>query len=264
MSVEIAKQNILSNIQQKVLEIFTEETDRVFLIDSIRDREFTFGEIYHRSLAVATLLRRKGIEPGDRVIYVLPNCYEYAVLYMASLLSGIAAVPVSPAMPPRDIEFIAQHCRAKMMVIADKTVPQITSFISENLEMDVMYLAQSGDRRNEIPTNAEILDLDALNIPADDLMSPFEDISEQQRIAIVYTSGTTSRPKGVAHTAANMLNSAICYTRELEIGKENRFYSILSMGYLGGYYNLLMLPLMARASVVIAPAFNARSPLTFW
>ena len=253
-----------SDIQQKVLEIFTEEANRAFLIDSLKDKSLTFGEVYNSALAVATLLRKKGINPGERIIYVLPNCYEFAVLYFASLLAGIVAVPVSPVMHSRDIGFIAQHCRAKMLFTADETMPQIASFVKQDMGMDIMYLEQGGEKRNEVPPNAEILDMNNLNISSDKLISPFEDVPSDQRLAIVYTSGTTSRPKGVVHKVSSMLNNALSFNHELEIGNNNRFYGILAMGYLGGYYNLLMLPFMAGASVVITRAFDARSPLTFW
>ena len=78
------------------------------------------------------------------------------------------------------------------------------------------------------------------------------------------SSGTTGKPKGIPFSYARVLQSARVFTQALGIGPDDRFYDVLPMTYLGGLYNLLLLPLVAGSSVVVDAVFGPKTIYGFW
>ena len=80
----------------------------------------------------------------------------------------------------------------------------------------------------------------------------------------MYTSGTSAKPKGLAHKLGRMFRNASAFAGAQHIDEDSRFYLTLSMAYMGGFYNLLVLPFLCGASIVVDHVFDARSSLHFW
>ena len=112
---------------------------------------------------------------------------------------------------------------------------------------------------NAIQTTIRIDDLDE----AKDFV-PLETADGEDLVVIMYTSGTSAKPKGLAHKLGRMFRNAAAFASAQEIDQDSRFYLTLSMAYMGGLYNLLVLPFLCGASVVVDHVFDARSSLNFW
>jgi long-chain acyl-CoA synthetase len=93
---------------------------------------------------------------------------------------------------------------------------------------------------------------------------PLETADADDLVVIMYTSGTSAKPKGLAHKIGRMFRNASAFAGGQRVGEESRFYLTLSMAYMGGFYNLLILPFLCGASVVVDHVFDARSSLHFW
>ncbi|OVE76889.1 hypothetical protein BVX98_04275 [bacterium F11] len=83
-------------------------------------------------------------------------------------------------------------------------------------------------------------------------------------MSITFTSGTTSRPKGVPHSAFNLLENSRVFNKHMDFDSKSRFYHILPMSYMAGFLNLLLCPFVAGGSVVLTRAFDPLAILTFW
>jgi long-chain acyl-CoA synthetase len=130
-------------------------------------------------------------------------------------------------------------------------------------EAGITILAlKDGRGTKAAPGDVETWDVRSLKAGRE--VAPFQDVSPEDTMTIVYTSGTTARPVGVVHRIADMIDNARLFNRRLGIGPENRFYGILAMTYLGGYYNLLLLPYAGESSVVLANTFDVHSAVNFW
>ena len=81
---------------------------------------------------------------------------------------------------------------------------------------------------------------------------------------VFFTSGTTSRPKGVQHHISSMLENVAVFNRHAGIDESVRMLHVLPMGYMAGFLNTVLSPLIAGGTVVLAPPFDARSATTFW
>ena len=79
------------------------------------DLSYTFAEFDAAAARVATLLERDGIEPGDRVGLMLPNCPAFAVAYYGIMRRGAIAVPMNPLLKEREVEFYLTNTGAKAL-----------------------------------------------------------------------------------------------------------------------------------------------------
>ncbi len=249
------------NAVEWLLDVPRRNADRAFLVDAISGETITFGGLYDAGLAVAADLRRRGLQRGDRVSIVLHNSGDFARLYFGCLYAGLVAVPVNPVFAPKEIDFILRHSGARLLVVSAETIERVDRSALAEAGIALLVLK---DRRStkEGPGGVEAWDLAGLK--PDPAFAPFRGGSPEDAMSIVYTSGTTARPVGVVHRIADMIDNARLFNRRLGIGPENRFYGILAMTYLGGYYNLLMLPYAGESSVVVANTFDARSAVNFW
>ena len=80
------------------------------------ERALTYGELDDRSARVATLLRERGLEPGDRVGVMLPNVLEFPLAYYGVLRAGGIVVPMNVLLKRREIAFYLEDSGAKLLL----------------------------------------------------------------------------------------------------------------------------------------------------
>jgi fatty-acyl-CoA synthase len=174
--------------------------DHVFAI--YEDREFTFGEVDRAASALAAALReRLGIQPGERIAFVVPNCVEFVVAYLALHRAGCVAVPVNVRLAGDEMRFILSDAEAAAVFVHADTRSPVE---------DVLGEVPSVRRRIAIGFSADPYDeYDRLIQRApSDAWSPA--IPRPHDVAaIIYTSGTTGRPKGAMITHANIVFNAV-------------------------------------------------------
>jgi len=255
--MNISKMNIdETNIREAFLDIVTRRRPNIFLVDAITSREITYGDFHRQACALAAELRRRGVRKGDRVGVMVPSCCELAVLYFACIYLGAVIVPINPALSKTDVQFILTNCKPKRIVASVSCVGAITNF-----EPNVLRLATARDVIKE-SKDSGLIRIDALSETGDFVL--LETADAEDLVAIMYTSGTSAKPKGLAHNLGSMLRNANAFATAQQIDKDTRFYLTLSMAYMGGFYNLLVLPFLCGASVVVDHVFDARSSLHFW
>ena len=98
--------------------LLTESAERSPELPAIRlgDVELSYGELDERSARLATLLREKGVEPGDRVGVMLPNVPEFPIAYYGVLRAGGVVVPMNVLLKRREIAFYLEDSGAKLLL----------------------------------------------------------------------------------------------------------------------------------------------------
>lgn len=232
--------NILKNIIEKY-------SSRTFIIDSQNDTSLTFSDFGSLVLKTAGELKRRNISRGDRVAILLPNSLEFAVLYFSCIHLGAVAVPINQNLNSKDISFIISNSATKLVAY----LPVLKDKLDGSNKIETLCVGgETG--------------IDIFKLPAPGETVPFTSIDPEDIVAIMYTSGTTSKPKGVVHKLNSMLRNARVFAEFNGISAESRFYHTFSMAYMAGFFNLLILPYISGSSVVIGPLFNARLALSYW
>ncbi len=160
------------------------QPDRVAIYD-YTGQDRTFGELNARANRIARLLREAGLSSGDSVALVCTNRAEFCDVLLAALRSGLRCTPVNWHLRGEEIAYIVRDCEAKALFADVRTAEAVTT-----------AAASCPDLRLKAGIGGRIPDFDVL----EDLMTPFEgsNIADPSRgYTMLYTSGTTGRPKGV-------------------------------------------------------------------
>ncbi|MGA7906840.1 MAG: class I adenylate-forming enzyme family protein [Candidatus Sulfotelmatobacter sp.] len=242
-------------IRETIVDLVARHEARTFLVDAGTHREITYGEFHKRACALAAELRRQGIRKGDRVGVMVPNGCELAILYFACIYLGAVIVPINPGLSHSEVHFILSSCKPVLVVVGPSCGDAVRAIHSKVV--------------NLIPVGATVAAQDPGSVAIETLPEPngfvpLEDADSDDLVLIMYTSGTTAKPKGLAHRIGSLFRNARAFARVQGIDQETRFYLTLSMAYMGGFYNLLVLPFLCGASVVVDQVFDARASLNFW
>jgi len=89
-------------------------------------------------------------------------------------------------------------------------------------------------------------------------------VDEESLFALFFTSGTTSRPKGIGHSVKNMISNAISFNTLVGLDEKTVMLHVMPMGYMAGFLNTVLSPILAGGAVVLDPQFNASKAMTFW
>lgn len=202
----------------------------------------TFGEL--RTLIGAThrQLAARGIGPGDRVGIVLPNGPEMAAAFLA-VASGMSAAPLNPAYRKAEYDFYLSDLKPKLVLVekgADNPVRQSAMELGIPIaELQVEEGAPAGMFR--------------LWQKEADAVLP----SQHQEALVLHTSGTTSRPKVVPLSQANLFASARNIAATLELTPADCCLNIMPLFHIHGLIGVLLSSMSAGASVCCTPGFNA-------
>jgi long-chain acyl-CoA synthetase len=174
--------------------LLTETAERTPDAPAIRlgDLELSYGELDDRSARLATLLREKGLEPGDRVGVMLPNVPEFPVAYYGVLRAGCVVVPMNVLLKRREIAFYLEDSGAKLMLAWH-------GFLEEARD----GAADAGAELVGVEPAAFAASMAELE-PAPVLV----ETAEEDTAVILYTSGTTGKPKGAELTHMNLFRNA--------------------------------------------------------
>lgn len=249
------------NAIEKINSLNEEFKNKIFLTNSKNGETFTFERMLSESCKIAKQINDVGLKKGDRVIFSLDNSVEFVKLYYACLYSGIVSIPLNPVLSPDQKDYIITHSKAKAIVFSEVTA---VGFNKATINSDhTINLKLSVDGNSLTSTdNKKIIKLN--NLEKVEPIKPFVNCKEDDDLIVIYTSGTTSNPKGVIHSLKSIINNAILFNGNVGINDKNVFFNNLAMTYLGGYYNLLLLPFASGASVVLSEVFDAKAIINFW
>lgn len=166
-------------------------------------RELTFEELAADTDAFASALANLGIDPGDRIALYVPNGVPFAVAYFGAMKHGAIPFPINMRFTGSEIQYVLDDAGATAVV----TTGEFEDIIAE---VDVDSLAHTIVVDGDCGMDYE--DLIAAADPEYDV-HPWK---EDEVAELMYTSGTTGRPKGVQHTHRNLSTNARGFLRYME------------------------------------------------
>ncbi|MCY0878738.1 MAG: class I adenylate-forming enzyme family protein [Firmicutes bacterium] len=204
------------------------------------EQQRTYREVVQRANQMARLLARLGVKPGDRVALLLPNGLAMAEAYFALAKAGAVGVPLNLRWQPGEILYAIQDAEVSL-ALADRELAPIVGPAAGH--MPVFY---TGGYRED-PAR----DWDAL-AEAEPSAPPEVLVRESDPWVIVYTSGTTGRPKGAVRSHFSNLIIALSLVSELGITHEDVGFAILPMFHVNSMW-FVTLSLAVGATCVIYP-----------
>ncbi len=184
-----------ANLYTLFAERFPKDSDSLFL-DGVDGRQLRYDEIPLRSGQMLSLLRRRGVERGDRVVVQVEKSIEAVLLYLACLRAGAVYVPLNTAYTPAEVAYFLGDAKPRLFVCAPARKAELEAIANDCGVPGVLSLGGAGegefvDALDSLPASDEVVE-----VAADELAS------------ILYTSGTTGRSKGAMLTHANLASNA--------------------------------------------------------
>ncbi|MBI5000817.1 MAG: acyl--CoA ligase [Euryarchaeota archaeon] len=238
--------------------VFERNRSRVFIVDTLGRREFTYGELEDLSLRAAGMLRELGLRKGDRISIIMPNCIEYIVIYFACMHTGVIPVPVNQRLHTDEMKYIISNAEAKCLFISSRFEEAARQLRS--LGLGIVTIIPGSEA--ESPKAGDWLRAVSAHAPLPD--GPLGIVEDGDTIIIVFTSGTTNRPKGVQIRYKEIIGNGKMFAGLLQLESRHRFFAYLDLAYLGGFYNLMLIPFIAEGSIVLQETFSPRVAISFW
>ncbi|MFD9194933.1 AMP-binding protein [Streptomyces phaeochromogenes] len=182
-------------------------------------RRLTYEEFNTCVNRVAHGLLRSGYRRGDRLALVSANRAEFLVTYYACAKTGVVAVPVNLGWTARETAYVLDHAQVRGVVVESDRVPTLRETLSglERVD-DVWVLPPTGNGTVDLPPQwAEYADL-----AADETSEPRCYVDDRDPLQYLYTSGTTSAPKGVvtSHLAVYIESLGGAFDKQLRRGEK--------------------------------------------
>jgi fatty-acyl-CoA synthase len=239
----------------------TDTPDRVYLIAG--DRRLSYRQIDDRATAMAAALHELGVERGDRMALDLPNWPEFVISLFAAAKLGAVVVPLNPRFTVPELQYMLRHSEATVVVTAENfngtdylqlfegfltTLPDLQYVVTVG-EEDLWYddriyqfedLISSGEGRSLPPASID---------PADDVF------------AILYTSGTMGKPKGVSLTHTNVLSTAARTVEAIDLRPDDVVFGVTTVFHVFGLGPGVLGTAMAGASLVLQEQFDPADAL---
>jgi long-chain acyl-CoA synthetase len=210
---------------------------------------WSYRDLADRVGETAAGLRRLGVGPGDVVGVVLRNAPEYLEIWWAILWLGAVFNPVNPDLTAREAVHILGDSGAMTVVCDEQTTTALEAHRGELPMVSQVVTVDLGDSDPLAALRG------AGTVPVAEVLAPAD------LAALVYTSGTTGRPKGAMLTHANFLADAWMLAELLPIGRGDVLGMVLPLFHVNAQVVTTVVPLLLGAEVAMWERFSASS---FW
>jgi fatty-acyl-CoA synthase len=234
--------------------------DRTLLVAG--GRSWTYGQVNAQASSLAAALAELGIEAGDRIAIDMPNWAEWMVILGAAAKLGATVVPVNPRLNYHELKYQLRHAEVS------------AAFTAERYD-GIDYLQLFEDVLAELPDLQYVVTVGQEDLWYDDRIFQFEDLlssgagreaprhrapGDDSDLAILYTSGTMGKPKGVCLSHRNIMETAVRTGEALEVDPSDRILVSVPLFAIFGF-SLLVGTMAAGATVVLQERFDPAEAL---
>ncbi len=240
----------------------------IWLHDLIRDKpardiaiidhdgtQLDYGTMRDMTDALAGALRDHGVRAGDRVLLVSENCAAYAIAILAASQIGAWISPVNARQSVDELTSIAAHCQPRCVLFtaraSEAAADHAAGFGAAPLGIDAPDSGRPPLARELHATPA-----------ADVAVEPTSDDPAERVAALLYTTGTTSAPKGVMLTHANLMWNAATSAGLRRMTPQDDVLGVLPGTHIFGFSSVFLAAMYAGARLRFLPRFTPESVLT--
>ncbi len=209
-------------------------------------RRLTYGDVYGGANRLGNALRRLGVAMEQRVVLLLHDSPEFVWSFWGAIKIGAVPIPTNTLLKPHDFAYILNDSRAEVVIVS---APLATAV--DEVRAQLPYL-----KHVVVAGGAAAPQLAYEELVAQERAELGAAATTKDDVAFwLYTSGTTGTPKAAIHLHHDMLVCCEAFGRHvLEIGPEDRTFSVAKLFFAYGLGNALYFPFHVAASTVLYPA----------
>lgn len=209
------------------------------------DARISYRTLWARAGRFAAHLRARGLGRGDRIALLLTNTSAFPVAYFGILAAGATVVPVNILLRSGEITYLLRDCAAAALV-SEAALRPCAEDAAGAAGVEIIEVAQ-------VP---------GIDDPADDTATDYERTDGNDVAVVLYTSGTTGRPKGVLLTHANLVtNITVTMLSPFDFGSSDVLLGALPLHHTFGQICGMCVCFRAGATLVLMPRFDAAHAL---
>jgi long-chain acyl-CoA synthetase len=229
------------------------------------DGVLTAAEVERASDALATAFASRGTQRGDRLAIYLQNIPQYVLILLAIWKLGAIALPVNPMYRRAELRRLIDDAGAIGIICADTTIPETLETLRDSsvrwyISTSILDLQSRDDPR--IFSGVERLapapdgDVMALVREYDGTAPSALEITSDEIALLVYTSGTTGRPKGAQNTHGNVLNVAVNFSEWAHLSTGDVVFALAPLFHITGAVINAVVSLITDTTLVFTGRFN--------
>lgn len=236
---------------ESVLSMFAEAAKKSPEADALAmdGEHLSYRELAHRVERVAANLSALGVAPGDRVALLLGNGFHFVYGLLGALRLGAIVVPLSTRDQRPGLTFIVDSCGASVLLFDAELADRAPT---GNQVGSLEHCFAVGGPVEGIPSFDELLSEGA---PAPAL----PEACEEQTAIILYTSGTTGKPKGAMLTHLNLIHSVMHYEQTMALEPGERSVLAVPASHVTGLVAVILTMMRVRGCTVMMRQFDARA-----
>ncbi|KAJ7527569.1 hypothetical protein O6H91_16G061100 [Diphasiastrum complanatum] len=169
--------------------------NKTCILDGKTGKAYTYAEVERTSKRVAAGVVKLGLQRGEVVLLLLPNCPEFVLIFLGVALRGAVVTTANPLCTPRDITKQALASGAKIIVTVSCYAEKLTDLAAKDIQIVTI------DAPSENCIHVSVL------LDADENECPMVKVDPDEVVALPYSSGTTGLPKGVMLTHKNLVTN---------------------------------------------------------
>lgn len=200
----------------------------------------SYAQLEQQTARLASGIAALGVSQGDRVAMLISNRTEFLLTLLAALRLGAIAVPINIREGTPELEYILGHCGAKLLVHGPEVADRLPA-------------------RTALPALAHVVALDTPAFEAMTAADPIQaaEVDEEDTAVILYTSGTTGRPKGAMLTHFNIVHSAMHFELCMGLGAAERSLLSVPASHVTGLVATIFTMLQSAGCTVMLETFRA-------
>jgi carnitine-CoA ligase len=243
--------------QRTLRDLLTEKAvmhhDKTFLLFEDKEQrkfELTYGQFTDQVNCLSQALLGLGVKKGDHVTLHLPNNIEFMTSWFALANIGAIMVPTNILSTADEMEYVIHHSESMLLITEEEYLGKFAQMRSRFPGLQEILLARyEGDEYSDKSLKTLIENAAPIfpDVPLDS-----EDVA-----AMLYTSGTTSKPKGVQITHANYLFTGEIMSKSIRLTPDDRQLIVLPLFHGNAQYYSTMSALTVGASIAITEKFSA-------
>jgi long-chain acyl-CoA synthetase len=211
----------------------------------------TYAELWEQARRYAAVLADRGVGPGDKVALLLPNITDFPRAYYGALALGAVVVPVHALLTAQEIQFVLEDSGAKLLVCAGPLLAEGAKG-AELAGVDLLTVLGGDDESRSLETLAREAE------PVAGLVLRQHD----DEAVVLYTSGTTGKPKGAVLTHSNMVwNATVSAFDTIGIEPDDVVLGCLPLFHSFGQTCAMNAAFRRGATLVLVPRFDGPGAL---
>jgi len=234
----------MKTLTEKFLQICRDSSSRevMRLKTPVGWRFFRYKDLLDQSLKVAFWLKEKGFQKDCKAALILDNSPQWPVVYFGILLAGGAAVPLDSQSKTKDLEIFINDSQTDFIFIENKIMAAAPRFLSGK---KTIVVCEKQKVTQQFISLEEIL---SGHLPAD--LSWLPAVEAQDTASVIYSSGTTSYPKGIELSHENFLSNFESLNLLKICSSKDCFISILPLFHAYAFMATLIFPLFLGARII--------------